>query len=70
MTTSKDRNLIVRVSERQKRQVELAARRSGLTVADYVRAVLAIGSQSRTVGTWIDTCVDEQGSKSKARGTW
>lgn len=67
MTDSKDRNLIVRVSERQKRQVEVAARRSGLTVADYVRAVLAVGSQSRTVGAWIDACVDEQRSVSRGK---
>lgn len=57
MTDSKDTNLIVRVSETQKRQIEAAATRSGLTVADYVRTILTISTQSRTLGSWVDRLV-------------
>jgi uncharacterized protein (DUF1778 family) len=57
MTHSKDTNLVVRVSSDQKEQVERAAARAGLTLADYVRAVLALSTQSRTVGAWVDRSV-------------
>ncbi len=57
MTSSKNTNLIVRVSTEQKEQVERAASRAGLTVADYVRAVLALAAQSRTVGAWVDRSI-------------
>lgn len=57
MTHSKDTNLVVRVSSDQKEQVERAAARAGLTLADYVRAVLALSTQSRTVGAWVDRSI-------------
>jgi hypothetical protein len=57
MTSSKDTNLIVRVSTEQKEQVERAASRAGLTLADYVRAVLALSTQSKTVGAWVDRSI-------------
>ncbi len=67
MTSSKDTNLIVRVSTEQKEQVERAAARAGLTVADYVRAVLALSTQSRTVGAWVDRSVADRSPAETAR---
>jgi len=59
MALVKDKNLIVRVSHIQLRQIEQAARRSGITVSDYVRTVLALACQSRTLGAWIDRGLDD-----------
>lgn len=67
MTEGKDSNLIVRLTDRQKGQIETAARRSGLTLSDYVRAVLAISSQSKHVGAWLDSSISQDLGRSTGK---
>ena len=59
MTRTKAKNLIVRVTEKQHRDLERAAKRSALSVSDYVRCVLTLATQSRTVGEFVDRCAEE-----------
>ena len=58
MTRTKAKNLIVRVTEKQHRDLERAAKRSALSVSDYVRLVLALAVQSKTVGAFVDRCAE------------
>ena len=58
MTRTKSKNLIVRISEKQQRELQRAAKRSGLSVSDFVRAVLTLAVQSKTVGDFVDRCAD------------
>jgi predicted HicB family RNase H-like nuclease len=59
MTRTKSKNLIVRITEKQQRELERAAKRSGLAVSDYVRLVLTLAVQSRTVGQFVDRCAED-----------
>ena len=59
MTRLKSRVLTVRLSEKQMRELERAAKRSGLAVSDYVRLVLTLAAQSKTVGAFVDRCAED-----------
>ena len=58
MTRIKNKTLLVRITEKQQRDLERAAKRSGLAVSDYVRQVLALTTQSKTVGEFVDKCLE------------
>ena len=58
MARTKTETVIVRVTPKQRRDLERAAKRSGLAVSDYVRAVLALATQSPTIGEWVEECFE------------
>ena len=59
MTRTKNKTLLVRITEKQQRDIERAAKRSGLAVSDYVRQVLALATQSTNVGAFVDRCLED-----------
>ncbi|MHC4934014.1 MAG: plasmid mobilization protein [Planctomycetota bacterium] len=59
MTRTKDKTLLVRITEKQQRELARAAKRSGLSVSDYVRLVLSLAVQSKTIGEFVDRCAED-----------
>ena len=59
MARTKSETVIVRVTPKHKQQLDRAAKRSGLATSDYVRLVLALAVQSKTVGEFVDRCAEE-----------